>query len=90
MKELGDLDKVLHGHELDRLDDLKTIQFVHVYGSGFPGCRVIEWATKDAPPSIFDPPGWNFDDAKERILHELIGEAQRLSSLSKLPIRREK
>jgi len=79
MKELEDLDKVLHGQALDRLDDLKAIQFVHIYGSGFPGCRVIEWATKDAPPSIFDPPGWNFDEAKERILHELIEEAhQRL------------
>jgi len=87
LEELEDLDKAFHGAGLNRLDELNAVQFIHVYGSGYPGCQVIEWATKDAPPSIFDPPGWDFDAVLERILDEMIAEAERSGNLISWPIR---
>ena len=62
MEELADLSLVLTGSDPSRLERLKVVQFVMVTytapveGWGHPSYRIIEWATKAAPLTIFDPP----------------------------------
>ena len=62
MDELADLSLVLTGSDPRRCEKLKVVQFVRatytapVEGWGHPSYRIIEWATKAAPVSIFDPP----------------------------------